>query len=115
MNVREHDRNGLKIGEVCGDGILLGKSSDIGAILGKAFRFDVLALHVESVAPEVFNLSSGILGELFQKLVNYHRRLVFVGDVSAYEAKSEAFAALVRESNRGPNVAFVKLLDDFRN
>jgi hypothetical protein len=114
MEIRQHTRNGTKIGEVCGEGLVLGKSGDIGALLGEALRVDVLALHVENIAPEVFDLRTGILGELFQKLANYRRRLVIVGDVSDHESRSEAFAALVRESNRGTEVAFVRSLDDFR-
>jgi hypothetical protein len=113
MEIRQHVRNGTTIGEVCGEGLLLGKSADIGVLLGAAFRVDALALHVEDIAPEVFDLRTGILGEFFQKLVNYRRRLVIVGDVSQHEARSEAFAALVRESNRGRDVAFVRMLDDF--
>jgi Domain of unknown function (DUF4180) len=111
MQLKIYEKDGTKIGEVCGEGVLLGKGDDIGAILSEAFRVDVLALHVANIAPDVFDLRTGILGELFQKLVNYKRRLAIVGDVSAHEGKSEAFAALVRESNRGRDVQFVKTLD----
>lgn len=108
-----HMKGDAKVGELCGEGVLLGKSGDIGKVMSEAFRCDVLALRVDNIAPEVFDLRTGILGELFQKLVNYRKRLVIVGDVSPYQANSEAFSALVRESNRGRDVAFVPSLERY--
>ncbi len=113
MELRAHMKGETKVGELCGEGVLLGKGGDVGKIMIDAFRCDVLALRVDNIAPEVFDLRTGILGELFQKLVNYRKRLVIVGDIAPYQARSEAFSALVRESNRGRDVAFVPTLDAY--
>jgi len=112
MELRVHMKGETKVGELCGEGVLLGKGGDVSKIVSEAFRCDVLALRVDNIAPDVFDLRTGVLGELFQKLVNYKKRLAVVGDVAPYQAKSEAFSALVRESNRGRDVAFVRTLEE---
>ena len=48
---------------------------------------------------------------MLQKLVNYQSKLIVIGDISRYTAKSEALFALVRESNRGRDVRFADSLD----
>lgn len=112
MELRIRAKGETKVGELCGEGVLLGKSGDVGRIMSEAFRCDLLALRVDNIAPEVFDLRTGVLGELFQKLVNYKKRLAIVGDIAPYQAASEAFSALVRESNRGRDVMFVPTLED---
>ncbi len=68
---------------------------------------EVVAVPVALLSPEFFRLSSGLAGEVTQKLVNYHLVLAVVGDVSSYVAASDALGDYVRESNRGRHVWFV--------
>lgn len=57
-----------------------------------------------SLGPEFFDLSSGVAGEMVQKLVNYGIRVaVVMPDATAY---SNAFRDFVRESNRNGPIRF---------
>jgi hypothetical protein len=82
---------------------------DATDLVGELFneRAQVIALPVERLGAAFFDLSSGLAGAVLQKFVNYHAIVAILGDVSAYEAKSEAFAAFARESNRGDQVWFL--------
>ena len=69
-----------------------------------------LAIPVERLGPDFFNLSTRIAGEVIQKLVNYRIKLAVVGDVSGSVAQSNALRDFVVESNRGQHVWFVESL-----
>ncbi|MHB1169893.1 MAG: DUF4180 domain-containing protein [Longimicrobiales bacterium] len=57
-----------------------------------------------SLGPGFFDLSSGVAGELVQKLVNYGIRIAaVVPDATTY---SSAFRDFVRESNRSGPIRF---------
>ena len=101
--------------------VLPGTGPSLGAaqatdLIGDAWGYDasVLAVPVERLDPDFFQLRSGVAGELAQKLVNYHLRLVVVGDVSDHLAASEALRAFVVESNRGRQVWFVADDDELK-
>jgi hypothetical protein len=71
-----------------------------------------VALHEANIDPAFFQLRTGVAGEILQKLVNYRFKLAIVGDISRYTENSESLRALVRECNRGKDVAFVRSLDE---
>jgi Domain of unknown function (DUF4180) len=71
---------------------------------------ETIVVPVERLDPDFFRLASGVAGEVAQKFANYRRRLVVLGDVSAFVAGSDAFRDWVREANRGQDVWF--LADD---
>ncbi|WP_338606809.1 DUF4180 domain-containing protein [Pelagibacterium nitratireducens] len=56
---------------------------------------------------EVFDLRSGILGEMAQKASNYRVRMVIIGDVSGHVEASKAFRDYVYETNKGLTLWFV--------
>lgn len=58
-----------------------------------------------AIAEEFFKLSSGVAGEVAQKLVNYSFRLAIVGDFSGYTSK--ALNDFIYESNKGKHLYFV--------
>jgi hypothetical protein len=63
-----------------------------------------------ALAPPFFDLSSGIAGEVAQKLVNYGIRMAsVVPDLSAYSPHFRDFA---RESNRGRRLRFFATRDE---
>ena len=70
---------------------------------------DTLVLQDKHFSPAFFDLKSGILGEVLQKVSNYRRQLVIVGDWSNVESKS--MRDFIRESNRGGQVVFVEDID----
>lgn len=79
-------------------------------ILGDAYVSGarVIAIPVSRLGPGFLTLSTRIAGEVIQKFVNYGLQVVFVGDISAAVADSDALRDFVRESNRGRHVWFVE-------
>ena len=64
-----------------------------------------IILRREDIAPEFFDLSTGLAGEMVQKFVNYRVQLAIVG---SFEDASESLKAFIRESNRGGHLFFAK-------
>ena len=67
---------------------------------------DRIAVPKEAVAGDFFILSTGLAGEVLQKLVNYHFRIAFFGDFS--RCLGGPLRDFMRESNRGRDVFFVQ-------
>lgn len=117
LHLQIHNTPTAVVAEFCADSTLLASGKDAGELLMKARgeRADVIALHVANIAPEFFDLRTGVAGEALQKFQNYRCRFAIIGDISAYTSKSESLRALVRESNRGKDVWFVPTLDTLLN
>lgn len=66
---------------------------------------DYLLVDVKRLAPDFFDLSTGLAGTVMQKFSNYRVSLVIVG----YDRSkaSGSLSALIRESNRGSTIWFV--------
>ena len=62
--------------------------------------------------PRFFDLRSGVAGEILQATVTYQLPMAVVGPLPEPAASSSAFAALVRESNRGRHHWFAADLHD---
>ena len=88
--------------------------ADAVDLITASFEADVtsVALPVERFDSDFFDLRTRSLGEFIQKFVTYRRRVVFVGDISAYLEKSSSLRAFVREANEGDHVWFVADLDE---
>ena len=67
---------------------------------------DCLALNREAFASAFFVLSSGVAGEILQKVVNYRIKLAIFGDFSSYHSKP--LQDFIRESNRGRHIFFAE-------
>jgi len=65
-----------------------------------------ILLNKNSLAPEFFDLSSRLAGDVLQKCINYKIKLAVVGDYSGYS--SAALKAFIVESNRGKDFFFVE-------
>jgi hypothetical protein len=70
-------------------------------------RIDVVVLPVGRIDERFFSLSSGIAGDVAQKFVTYHTRLVIVGDISRHTARSGPLRDFVYETNRHRQLWFV--------
>jgi len=64
-----------------------------------------VAINKESLTHDFFDLKTGIAGQLLQKVSNYGRRLMILGDFS--EFTSQSLHSFIHESNRGGTVLFV--------
>lgn len=101
-----------QIAEFDGEGILLGNAGDARDLILASKGAAWIALQESRVAPAFFDLRSGIAGDVLQKFVNYRMKLAVLGDISRYTDQSESLKALVRESNRGRDFAFLPNLDE---
>jgi hypothetical protein len=66
---------------------------------------DHLIIGIDNLAPQFFDLKSGLAGDILQKFSNYDGYLAVVGDFSTYESNS--LRDFIRESNRQGRVLFV--------
>lgn len=64
-----------------------------------------IAISKAALAPEFFDLSTKIAGEILQKFVQYYTKLAIIGDFSAYTSK--ALRDFIIECNRGNHIFFV--------
>jgi hypothetical protein len=91
------------------NGPLITTSADASNLIGAAWGRDVdtMVIPVSRLHAHFFNLSTGLAGEVLQKLTLHGLKLVVLGDVSAHVVKSAAFRDFVREANRGNHARFV--------
>ena len=87
-------------------GLRLRTAADIPDLIGAAYGADSVLLHADDLAPEFFDLRSGLLGELFQKVTNYRLPLALViPDTDAYGPR---FSELALEHRQHPLVRFFR-------
>ncbi|HDS1148258.1 MULTISPECIES: DUF4180 domain-containing protein [Stenotrophomonas] len=77
----------------------------VGDALGHQAEW--IAVPVQRLSPDFFELRTGIAGHWLQMLVNYRLRFAALGDVSAYRAQSASLDAWITECNRGRDGCFV--------
>ena len=95
---------------ICADeGACLAEDRALSGLIGELFGSGarIVAIPVARLGPDFPRLSSGVAGQVLQKLVNYRFQVAVVGDVSAAVAASDPLRDFLRESNRGKTVWFV--------
>jgi len=105
-----HESQGCRILEYPPKGSPLGNASSSLEIISAAYsqRAELVAIPVERLGDEFFQLRNGIAGEILQKFVTYHLRIAIVGDIASLSAASKALHDFVVECNRGSDVCFVR-------
>jgi hypothetical protein len=103
-----HQTSANIIAEFQSERLLLKSPDDILDLMAQSSGINTtcIAVHVKNICPEFFELRTGLAGNILQKLVNYHRKIAVIGDISLYLKSSESLRALVRECNRGTDVRF---------
>lgn len=91
------------------DGPTIGGDRGAADLIGEVYGSDarVVAIPLSRLGDDFLRLSTGVAGDLLQKLINYRFRVAILGDVSAAVAASAALRDLVIESNRGEMVWFL--------
>jgi hypothetical protein len=92
------------IAEIESNEILIAAGADVLSLI-YSHEEENLILYRKNVVPAFFDLSTGIAGDVVQKLVNYRRRIAVVGDFTDIESKS--LGDFIYESNRRGNMYFV--------
>ncbi len=112
MEIQEHITDDKRIAEVLSDKIVIQNAADGLSLLGNLYyqNFDSIIIHKSNLAPEFFELSTGIAGEILQKFSNYRVRLAIVGDFTSFTGKS--IRDFIYESNNGKQVAFVSSTEE---
>jgi hypothetical protein len=107
MAVSNH--NGMILLELDPGGPLLGADYEVNDLLGEAFgaAAEIVVVPVSRLDPGFFELRSRIAGEVFQKMEQYQRRLVILGDIAAEIAASKSLHDFVYETNRRGHHLFV--------
>ncbi len=93
--------------EAVADGPVFAEVQDALDLIGNCFyrEMDRLILRQEQIAPDFFDLKTGIAGEVLQKFTSYNFRVAIVGDFSAVTSRS--LRDFIRESNRTGQTVFV--------
>lgn len=95
---------------VCADeGPRLAEDRALSDLIGEVFSSGatLIALPLSRLGPDFLRLSTGVAGQVLQKLVNYRFQVVVLGDTSGAAASSDPLRDFIRESNRGTTVWFV--------
>jgi hypothetical protein len=105
---------GVKVLVCSPDGPKLSRERDANDLMSAAWEqsASLVAIPVERLSADFFQLSTRLAGDVLQKFVNHRLRVAIVGDVSAWTAKSKALHDFVSESNGGQTVWFVSDLGE---
>jgi hypothetical protein len=114
LSTKFYELHGVRVLECVPDGSKLRTYNDAVDLVGKSFEDHarLIVIPVDCLDDDFFTLSTRIAGELIQKIVQYRRRLVIVGDISGFLAESSALRAFMAESNRGKDVWFLASLEE---
>lgn len=113
MNLIKTEYNGLICAEVESDGkVITDAQSAIDLLMSAKYELGTKNLLIAKrlVAEEFFILSSGLAGEVLQKLINYGGRIAIYGDYSRYTSKP--LKDFIFESNKGRDVFFTATRDE---
>jgi hypothetical protein len=78
---------------------------DLAATIFYEHECQNIAINKEAITEDFFKLSTGVAGEIVQKLVNYRHRLAIIGDFSGYTSKP--LHDYMYECNKGKHLYFV--------
>ena len=111
------DLNGIRVYEVPAHGSELRTGQDAVDLMSAASEHSAafIAIPVERLGDDFFELRTRIAGEIAQKFVMYGARVAIVGDISQRIAASKSLAAFVDESNRSYDLWFVDNLEELAN
>jgi len=112
-----HESKGCRILEYPAKGSPLGRASSSLEMISAAHsqRAELVAIPVERLGDEFFQLRNGIAGEVLQKFVTYHLRIAIVGDIASLSAASKSLHDFVVECNRVSAVWFVRDMDELND
>ncbi|MEI1279839.1 DUF4180 domain-containing protein [Leptospira venezuelensis] len=73
-------------------------------------KSDTIVIYSSHLSERFFDLKTGFAGEIFQKITNYQKRFIIIGDYSNISSKS--FKDLIYESNKNGKVIFAETLEE---
>jgi uncharacterized Fe-S cluster-containing radical SAM superfamily protein len=96
------------------EGAFLGGAQAAVDLIGQARSSgaEMVAVPIERLDPEFFQLRTGMAGEFLQKFVTYQLPIAIVGDTSDYAAQSKALRDFIHESNEHDAIWFLASTDE---
>ena len=87
--------------------IILDGQSALDFIMNIGYEHDChnIAVYKSAIAEEFFKLSTGVAGEVAQKIVNYGYKFAIIGDFFGYTSKP--LQDYIFECNKGGHLCFV--------
>lgn len=113
MNLIKTEYDGLICAEVESDcKVITDAQSAIDLLMSAKYELGTKNLLIAKrlVAEDFFVLSTGLAGEVLQKLINYGGRIAIYGDYSRYTSKP--LKDFMFESNKGRDVFFAATRDE---
>lgn len=113
MNLIKTEYEGLICAEVESDcKVITDAQSAIDLLMSAKYELGTKNLLIAKrlVAEDFFILSTGLAGEVLQKLINYGGRIAIYGDYSRYTSKP--LKDFIFESNKGRDVFFTATRDE---
>ena len=113
MILTKFEKNGVVCALVSSDTPVVANSQAAFDLLMTA-KYDIgtknIIISKNLVSEDFFILSTGLAGEILQKLVNYGGRIAIYGDYSHYTSKP--LKDFIYESNKGKDILFVATLEE---
>lgn len=108
MTIKTHYAEDLKIAELTSDHLIIKTAGDGVDLLGNVYYqcFDKMIVHAENIAPEFFDLKTGMAGEILQKFSTYRMGLAIVGNFDTQNSKS--LHDFIYESNKAGHTIFAE-------
>ena len=99
--------NHQEILEIVSDKIEINNLQDTLDLMGNAYHLGIsnIIIREEQLVQDFFDLSSGLAGNILQKLSNYQMKIAIIGNFKKYKSKS--LDALILECNRRKQTFFV--------
>ena len=111
MQIETLTQNNVTIAHILANEIVISNSETaIDLIMNVQYQTGVknIAISKDLIIDRFFILSTGIAGEILQKIVNYRFRIAIYGDYSTYTSKP--LQDFIYESNQGDNIFFTENL-----
>ena len=108
MNITVIEKNQIRCAVISGSGkVITDPQSALDTLMSAKYEADTKNIVIDKrlVSDDFFILSTGLAGEILQKLINYGGRIAIYGDYSHYTSKP--LRDFIYESNRGTGVFFV--------
>ena len=108
MNKKTVESNGFRIVVLSSDEPIITDAQTALDLLATIHYDDDssrIVINKEAMPEAFFKLSTGLAGEILQKVVNYRKKLSIVGEFSQY--KSKPLHDFIYECNNGRDVFFV--------
>lgn len=113
MNLIRTEYNGLVCAEAeSDDRVITDAQSALDLLMSAKYELGTKNILISKrlVAEDFFILSTGLAGEVLQKLINYGGRIAIYGDYSRYTSKP--LKDFIFESNKGRDVFFAATRDE---